>query len=85
VPPLPGHPVSDEELTSLGFAPHEIEVRSMGVDLPGGRGCEWTTMGDVPDGPGLYAFTVKGLLHDQVTGQVVTYPCSSPVSVVTRG
>jgi hypothetical protein len=29
------------------------------VDLPIGHGCEWATIGDVPRGPGLYAFTVE--------------------------
>ena len=31
----------------------------MAVDLPIGHGCEWATIGDVPRGPGLYAFTVE--------------------------
>jgi hypothetical protein len=28
------------------------------VELPDGPACEWTTAGDVPKGPGLYAFTI---------------------------
>jgi hypothetical protein len=63
---LPGHPVTDEELVSLGFTAHDIVVRPVSVDLPGGRGCEWTTLGDVPDAPGLYAFTIDDGTHQHV-------------------
>lgn len=56
---LPGHPVSPEELTSLGFRPLTLEVGRLDVELPGGIGCEWRTVGDVPECAGLYAFTVS--------------------------
>lgn len=55
----PGHPIFAAELASAGFKPLELQVRSLDVDLPSGQGCEWTTTSEVPDGPGLYAFTSK--------------------------
>ena len=57
-PVLPGYPISDRELRALGFSPHDLDVSPIPVPLVGGLGCSWTTLGDVPDGPGLYAFTV---------------------------
>jgi hypothetical protein len=54
----PGHPISAADLARAGFQPLELGVRSLDVDMPSGRGCEWTTIGEVPQGPGLYAFTV---------------------------
>ena len=52
----PGHPVDEATLASMGFMPFILEIRPAHVDLPGS--CEWTTSGDIPKGPGLYAFTV---------------------------
>lgn len=54
----PGHPASVGHLGEEGFVPLVLDVRVLDLDLPSGRGCEWTTAGDVPRGPGLYAFTV---------------------------
>lgn len=48
-----------DELERAGFDPRELKVSSLGVDLRSGNGCEWTTIGEVPAGPGLYAFTVE--------------------------
>ncbi len=42
----------------LSFVPLELQFRPATIELVGGPGCEWTTLGDVPRGPGLYAFTV---------------------------
>ena len=56
---LPGHPVPVTALSAVGFWPLELQVHSLDVDLPCGRGCEWTTLGEVPEAPGLYAFTVE--------------------------
>jgi hypothetical protein len=39
----------------------------MNVPLPGGFGCEWMTSGDVPDSPGLYAFTVADADERRIT------------------
>lgn len=54
-----GHPISEGELASAGFKPLHLRPGSLDVDLPSGPGCEWTTVGEVPEGPGLYAFTVE--------------------------
>lgn len=78
---LPGHPITDADLASLGFIAHDIVVRATGVVLPGGAGCEWTTLGDVPDSPGLYAFTV-----DNGAVQHVTYVgLTTHLWMVTKG
>jgi hypothetical protein len=60
VPPLQlGHLASPEELPGLGFRPLELQIGRTDVQLPGGTGCEWTAVGDVPDAPGLYTFTLE--------------------------
>lgn len=59
-PAWAGHPVAPADLHQAGFRHLELRVTSLDVDLPGGQGCEWTTIGEVPDVPGLYAFTVEG-------------------------
>ena len=80
-PLLPGHPVTDDELRRLGFAPHDIAVRATDLVLPTGAGCEWTTLGVVPDSPGLYAFTV-----DDGTVQHVAYVgLTTHLWMVTKG
>lgn len=56
---LPGHVVTEAELLDRGFLPLMLELRHVNVELPGGLGCEWTPMGEIPRGPGLYAFTVE--------------------------
>jgi hypothetical protein len=58
-PVWPGHPVTAADLRQAGFRCLELRVTSLDVNLPAGRGCEWTTTGEVPDAPGLYAFTVE--------------------------
>jgi len=63
-PPWPGHPVTLADLRQAGFRHLELRVTRLDVDLPAGRGCEWTTIGEVPDSPGLYAFTVED--HHQI-------------------
>jgi len=55
----PGHPILATDLTKAGFQPLELRVSSLDVELPGGRGCEWTTLGEVSNASGLYAFTVE--------------------------
>ena len=78
---LPGHPVSATELQQEGFVPLTLQFRGLGVDLPCGRGCEWTTVGEVPSGPGVYAFTVEasGLIHVTYVG------LSEEIWMVTKG
>jgi hypothetical protein len=55
---LPGTPVTNDELRALGFVPLHLEFTAAPVPLETGTGCLWTTVGDVPDSPELYAFTV---------------------------
>ena len=57
--PLPGTPSSEGELRGLGFTPHVLRFDPDPVNWPGGIELNWTTSGDVPDSPGLYAFTVS--------------------------
>jgi hypothetical protein len=56
--PVPGWPISAEEIQAEGFVPLLIEVRAVAIAFHFGSGCEWTTVGSVPKGPGVYAFTV---------------------------
>ena len=78
---LPGHPVTEDELKALGFAPHDIDVHAVDVRLPGGIGCEWATLGDVPDAPGLYAFTV----NDHAALHVTYVGLTTHLWMVTKG
>lgn len=54
---FPGFAVTAADLRALGFVPLLLDVRSTEVELPYGQACEWTTVGDIPKGPGIYAFT----------------------------
>lgn len=54
-PAWPGHPVTATDLYQAGFRPLGLRVTSLDVNLPSDRGCEWTTIGEVPDALGLYA------------------------------
>ena len=53
-----GHATTAHAMRDAGFHALELEFRPASIDLPTGPGCEWTTVGAVPSGPGLYAFTV---------------------------
>lgn len=77
----PGHPVSVSVLGQEGFIPLGLDVRALDLDLPSGRGCEWTTVGDVPRGPGLYAFTVG----DDSDLRVVYVGLTEELWMVTKG
>ncbi len=63
---LPGHAITDGQLCALGFGPHTLDVERVGIVLPTGMGCEWRTLGDVPESPGVYAFTVEDAEHQSV-------------------
>lgn len=52
-----GFATTPTELAAAGFVPLSLEFRPTTVQLPYGAACEWTTIGEVPTGPGLYAFT----------------------------
>lgn len=55
---MPGTLVGEIELLELGFFPHDLLLHNVEVVLPDGIGIQWDTIGDVPDSPGIYAFTV---------------------------
>ena len=55
----PGYPVTEPELRALGFEPLELRIDPGEEALPDGPGSKWTTLGEVPAGPGLYAFSVE--------------------------
>jgi len=76
-----GHPLSVNDLDAEGCIPLALEVRALDLDLPSGRGCEWTTVGDVPRGPGLYAFTVG----DDNDLRVVCVGLTEELWMVTKG
>lgn len=77
----PGHPVSVEELRAEGFTPLELRITRTDVALTSGVGCEWTTLGDVPDSAGLYAFTVS----DGSALHVVYVGLTTHLWMVTKG
>jgi hypothetical protein len=77
----PGHPILAAELAEAGFRPLELRVNSLDMSLPSGLGCEWTTLGEVPDAPGLYAFTVE----DDHQMRVAYVGRTSHLWMVTRG
>lgn len=53
-----GYATTSADMRALGFIPLDLLFRPTTVELPDGPACEWTTVGDVPKGPGLYAFTI---------------------------
>ena len=78
---FPGHRISSSELAGVGFAPLELRVLNLDIELPSGLACEWATMGEVPAGPGLYAFTVE----DDYEMRVTYVGLTEHLWMVTRG
>jgi hypothetical protein len=78
---LPGFAVSALELSAAGFVPLELRFERLNIGLPSGLGCEWTTTGCVPAGPGLYAFTVE----DDRELRVAYVGLTSHLWMVTKG
>jgi hypothetical protein len=77
---MPGHPVTEEELTALGFLPLALEMLGT-VQLLTGVGTNWNTTGHIPDAPGHYLFTVEDGEHMSVAYVGLT----SHLSMVTKG
>jgi hypothetical protein len=67
------------ELNLAGFVPLDILIQSMKVNY--GAGCEWTTLGNVPTGPGLYGFT----LEDQDQLRVTYVGKTEELWMITKG
>ena len=78
---LPGFVVSALELSAAGFIPLELRIERLDLDLPCGTGCEWTTVGSVPAGPGVYVFTVQ----DDRELRVAYAGLTSHLWMVTKG
>lgn len=53
-----GYATTAHAMRDAGFHALELEFRPASLELPTGPACEWTTVGAVPSGPGVYAFTV---------------------------
>jgi biotin operon repressor len=51
-----GTAVTAAELGRLGFRRHELDFLPTSPALAYGTGVDWNTLGDIPTGPGLYAF-----------------------------
>lgn len=65
----------------MGFIPLDIEILDR-VSLPFGEsGVNWNTIGDVPDSPGVYAFTVA----DDEELRVTYVGLTSHLWMVTKG
>lgn len=77
---LPGHVISDADLTTLGFVSHEL-VFGKAVTWGSGCGIEWKTIGDVPQSAGNYAFTIRTDTELRVTYVGLT----EHLWMVTRG
>lgn len=78
---LPGTPVDEDQLRALGFSPLELDVTDPAFDHGGIIGASWTTKGDVPESPGLYAFTVED--NDEV--RICYVGMTSHLWMVTKG
>jgi hypothetical protein len=79
---LPGCAITIDDLHARRFRPLDIAVLQLESPLlDGGVGCQWDTVGDVPDAPGLYAFTVE---HDERLA-VVYVGRTEQLWMVTKG
>ena len=79
---LPGTGVSATELTDMGFVALDLELLDP-VSLPFGEiGVNWNTIGDVPDSPGVYAFSVS---DGQEELRVTYVGLTSHLWMVTKG
>jgi hypothetical protein len=79
----PGHVLFPEQLAAAGFLPLQLRLGRMDVALPGGIGCHWDVDGDVPDAPGLYAFTLRW--PDRPQRHVMYVGQTGHLWMVTRG
>lgn len=78
---LPGAAVTEQLLRELGFTPFELAFEAGSVSWPGAVGIKWATVGEVPDSPGLYAFTVS----DGATLHVTYVGKTDHLWMVTKG
>ena len=78
-----GTPVGATELEAIGFRPLKLHISKPEVNVGGQVGCEWTTIGEVPDAPGLYAFTLQRQDPEEV--RVVYVGMTTHLWMVTKG
>lgn len=77
----PGFPTTAEAMHTEGFSALDLEFRDVDLELPYGTACEWTTRGDVPKGPGLYAFTAD--IQDEL--RVLYVGLTEELWMITKG
>jgi hypothetical protein len=63
---LPGYPVDRDELKRKGFVPLQLRVLEKCVHHADGVGARWDTLGEPPNAPGIYLFTVTEAGHTHV-------------------
>jgi len=78
-----GARVGANDLATLGFRPLNLHISKREVQVGDAVGCEWTTIGDVPDAPGLYAFTLQRQDPEEV--RVVYVGMTAHLWMVTKG
>jgi hypothetical protein len=78
-----GTRVGATALAAMGFLPLKLHITKREVQLGDAVGCEWTTIGEVPDAPGLYAFTLQR--QDPEELRVVYVGMTTHLWMVTKG
>lgn len=77
-----GWAVDPASLAAHGFLPLGLNLEGT-VDVNGGHGTNWITLGQVPDAPGLYAFTLERA--DEQVVRVVYVGMTGHLWMVTKG
>jgi hypothetical protein len=80
---LTGTLVGATDLATRGFRPLKLHISKSEVKVGDDIGCEWTTIGDVPDAPGIYAFTLQRQDAEEV--RVVYVGMTKHLWMVTKG
>lgn len=78
---VPGSITTEEELRTLGFVRLTLEIVERDLPLQRGLGFSFNTVGDVPDSPGIYVFTIQ---RDGVL-RVVYAGMTTHLWMVTKG
>lgn len=77
-----GRAVDPAVLAGRGFLPLDLHLEAL-ADVGGAPGTNWTTVGDVPSAPGLYAFTLER--SDEQVVHVVYVGMTEHLLMVTNG
>ena len=78
-----GTVVGATELSSLGLRPLKLQISKRAVMVGDAVGCEWTTIGEVPDAGGLYACTLQRQDSEEV--RVAYVGMTTHLWMVTKG